>query len=448
MTNNEHKPFPGNRVAVTTLGCKVNQYESAALMDLFREQGYVVVDFADLADVYIINTCTVTHLGNRKSRQMIRRAVKTNPEAVVAVTGCYAQTSPGEVLAIPGVNLVVGTKDRRRIVELVEEAKKSQAPLNAVTNIMEAKEFEDLQLVSYEGRTRAFIKIQEGCNNYCSYCIIPYARGPLRSRPPEKVVAEAENLVAQGFREIVLTGICTGTYGRDLGGDANLAGLLAQLSQVDGLRRLRLSSIEPTDITPGLLEVIADSPVICRHLHIPLQSGSDAVLRAMNRKYTTEEYEQLIGYIRFLIPGVAITTDIITGFPGERDEDFRTTMGFVEEVDFSDIHVFKYSPRQGTKAAEMANQVPSGIKDDRSQQLIQLAARKAREFAAGFIAQTMEVLVENTYQDDLTRWEGLTDNYLRVVFPGSPGLKGDFLDIKITGQDDVILHGLIQERFF
>ncbi|MHB8171743.1 MAG: tRNA (N(6)-L-threonylcarbamoyladenosine(37)-C(2))-methylthiotransferase MtaB, partial [Thermincolia bacterium] len=447
MTNNEHNPSPGKRIAITTLGCKVNQYESAALVDLFREQGYGLVDFEDTADVYIINTCTVTHLGNRKSRQMIRRAVKVNPEAVVAVTGCYAQTSPGEVLAIPGVSLVVGTRDRSRMVELVEDAKKSQVPLNAVTNIMEANEFEDLQLVSYEGRTRVFIKIQEGCNNYCSYCIIPYARGPLRSRPPEKVLAEAEKLAAQGFGEIILTGICTGTYGRDLGGDTNLTNLLTKLCEIDGLRRLRLSSVEPTDITPGLLEVIANSPMICRHLHIPLQSGSDAVLLAMNRKYTTEEYEQLIGYIRFLIPGVAITTDIISGFPGEREADFLTTMEFVENMDFAGVHVFKYSPRQGTKAAEMANQVSSRDKEERSRQLIELATRKVREFATGFIGETAEVLVENTHQDNAELWEGLTDNYLRVVFPGSPTLKGSFVDVNIIGEDNGILQGLIQERF-
>jgi len=438
---------PG-KVAITTLGCKVNQYESAALADLFRDRGYQVVDFDEAADVYIINTCTVTHLGNRKSRQMIRRAVKANPEAVVAVTGCYAQTSPGEVLAIPGVSLVVGTRDRQRIVDLAEEAKRSQTPINAVANIMEAGEFEDLQLTTYEGRTRAFIKIQEGCNNYCSYCIIPYARGPLRSRPPGKVIAEAQKLAAQGFQEIVLTGICTGTYGRDLEGEINLAGLLEQLVAIKGLRRLRLSSIEPTDITRGLLEVIAGSPVICRHLHIPLQSGSDRVLQSMNRHYTTEEYCQLIEYIRFLIPGVAITTDIITGFPGETDDDFACTMDFVEEMEFANIHVFKYSPRQGTKAAELANQVAPRVKEERSRRLMELAARSAREFAAGFVGEIMEILVENTHQAGTDLYEGLSDNYLRVTFPGDPSLPGTFVDVKITGQKGEILQGLIQERIF
>ncbi|MDA8212688.1 MAG: tRNA (N(6)-L-threonylcarbamoyladenosine(37)-C(2))-methylthiotransferase MtaB [Clostridia bacterium] len=449
-----------NRVAFTTLGCKVNQYESEALKSLFHQNGYQVVDFAEQADVYVINTCTVTHLGNRKSRQMIRRAVNSNPDAVVAVTGCYAQTAPGEVLAIPGVDLVIGTSDRRRIVELVEEARKSQEPINAVRNIMEAGEFEEISVLESEHRTRAFIKIQEGCNNYCSYCIIPFARGPLRSRKPERVIEEAERLCTAGFQEIVLTGICIGTYGRDLGQVISLAGLVRKLIEIPGLTRLRLGSVEPTDITPDLVEVVADSPQVCKHLHIPLQSGSDVTLQAMNRRYNTMEYAKLVGYLRYMIPDLAVTTDVIVGFPGEEEEHFLHTLEFVEEMEFAALHVFKYSTRKGTASAELPDNVPPELKESRSRQLIKLGKDNAREFARNFIGQTMDVLVEQRVDDAAlgdypdagaansgeSLYEGLTGNYLRVIFKAREQDRGCLVKVALEGFQQDALRGCIIDQ--
>ena len=305
----------GKKIAVHTLGCKVNQYESAALEGMFRERGYQVVHFSEQADVYLINTCTVTHLGDRKSRQLIRRAARTNPGALVVVTGCYAQTSPGEVAALPEVDLVVGLGDRGNLVDLVESAWKGQGTEILVRDISGFREFEELPPPVEQGRVRAFLKIQEGCDSYCAYCIVPHARGPLRSRPPASVMAEAHLLLDQGYREIVLTGIHTGAYGRDLPGDMGLAGLVQQLLALPGLLRLRLSSVEPNDITLELISTLASSKVVCPHLHIPLQSGDDTVLRRMGRNYTGGEFARLVQVIKSNIPGIAITGDLIVGFP-------------------------------------------------------------------------------------------------------------------------------------
>ncbi len=478
------------KVAFATLGCKVNQYESEAIKSLFLEQGYQIVDFADPADVYVINTCTVTHLGNRKSRQMIRRATNTSPEAVVAVTGCYAQTAPGEVLAIPVVNLVIGTCDRGQIVDLVEKAKAGQAPINAVRNIMEAEDFEEISVLKSEQRTRAFVKIQEGCNNFCSYCIIPFARGPLRSRQPERVVAEVERLVRAGFKEIVLTGICIGAYGRDLlekntEADAllptweeelTLAGLVRSLVQIPDLVRLRLGSVEPTDITPDLVAVLADYPQVCKHLHIPLQSGSDITLKAMNRRYNTMEYAKLLGYLRYMIPDLAITTDVIAGFPGEEEEaHFLHTLEFVEKMEFAALHVFKYSPRKGTTAAEQPDSVPAEVKEHRSNRLIELGNQAARDFACKFLGQTLEVIVEQKankvttteltevttsvypgvadldqpdvatpgQSDNQNIYEGLAGNYLRILFPAEQPERGQLVKVLLKNYYQDALWGEI-----
>lgn len=423
------------RVAFYTLGCKVNQQETAAVEELFREHGYDVVGFQDEADVYVINTCTVTHLADRKSRQMIRRAVGRNPNAVVAVMGCYAQINPEEVLSIPGVSVVVGTQGRAKIVELVEAAAQGEEKINAVRPIPVDAFFEELPLPDNRSRTRAFLKVQDGCDQYCAYCIIPYARGPLRSLPPELVRERVERLLALGYREIVLTGIHTSAYGRDLPGGVTLAGLLSELSGIPGEFRLRLSSVEPADVSEELLEAMASSGKICRHLHIPLQSGDDGVLRRMGRPYTASEYRALFEKASAKIPGLAVTTDVMVGFPGETEEEFENTYRFISSLPFRDLHVFKYSPRPGTAAAAMPSQVPPEVKERRSSCLLLLAERLARDFAKGFVGSVMTVLVERRAAGR-HRWEGLTDNYLRVVFscPESAGeLKGSFLDVRITG---------------
>ncbi|MDF9409288.1 tRNA (N(6)-L-threonylcarbamoyladenosine(37)-C(2))-methylthiotransferase MtaB [Pelotomaculum isophthalicicum JI] len=419
----------GKRVAISTLGCKVNQYESAVLAGIFRDRGYHLVEFEEEADIYIINTCTVTHQGDRKSRQLIRRAARTNPGALIAVTGCYAQVSPEKVLAIPGVDLVVGTKDRTKLVELVETAEKGLMPVNAVSNLADDCEFEEMPALPLQERTRAFLKIQDGCNNYCTYCIVPYARGGLRSRRPEKILEIASALVAAGYKEIVLTGIHTGSYGQDLPGDVTLAGLLNKLAGIQGLSRVRLSSIEPNDITLELVEILAGSPVFCRHLHVPLQSGDDLVLQKMGRRYTAWEYTRLVGVLRENIPGLGLTTDVMVGFPGETDECFDNTYRLLKKTSFSRLHVFKYSPRPGTPAAGFTGQVEPAVKEARSRKLIELGGTLAAGFAASLLGQVLEVLVERQYQEETGLYEGLTDNYVRMIFSGCEQLIGSIVKV-------------------
>lgn len=431
------------RVAVYTLGCKVNQYESAAIAGMFRERGYLSVDFGDKADIYIINTCTVTHLGDRKSRQLIRRALRSNPEALVAVTGCYAQTAPGEVMDIPGVDLVVGTKDRALMVDLVEGATKSSRPVNAVSPYDKGDIFEELPALPLQERARATLKIQEGCNNYCSYCIVPYARGPLRSRRPEQVLEAARKIVHSGHKEIVLTGIHTGAYGRDLGDGINLAGLLRGLSVIPGLSRIRLSSIEPNDITPELVDTLSSMYNFCRHLHVPLQSGDDTILQRMGRGYSAWDFARLVNVLKENLPGLGLTTDVMVGFPGETEENFDNTFKFVQAQPFTGMHVFKFSPRKGTPAASFDDQVEARLKESRSRKLIRLSEDMARRFAKLHLGLVLEVLVEKplTGQDNL--YEGLTDSYIRVVFPGSEEMRGDMVRVRAEKLNGTFLEGTI-----
>lgn len=431
------------RVAVATLGCKVNQYESAALEELFRRRGYRVVDFDQPADVYVINTCTVTHLGDRKSRQLIRRAARVNPEAVVAVTGCYAQTAPDEVLGIEGVDLVVGAGRRAGIVDLVEGATKGNKTA-AVDDFSENRAFEELPGEADQGRVRAFLKVQEGCQNFCSYCIVPYARGPLRSRAPENVLAGAAELLAHGYKEIVLTGVHTGAYGREPGGAMGLAELLKKLAVLPGLLRLRLSSLEPHDVTPEILELLSSGPPFCRHLHIPLQSGDDEILKSMRRTYNTAYFRRLTNEIREKIPDCGVTTDVMVGFPGETERHFANTLQFVSAMQFSGLHVFKYSPRRGTPAADFANQVAPPVKDNRSRRLIALGREMSGRFGAGYTGQTVEVLAEQLVSGaGGFRLEGLTDNYLRVIFAGPRETLGELIRVRVTGAGDTVLNARI-----
>jgi len=431
------------RVAVCTLGCKVNQYESASLTLLFQERGYQLVDFEGEADVYIVNTCTVTHLADRKSRQMIRRAAKANPEAIVAVTGCYAQVSQEEILKIPGVNLVAGTRDRAQLADLVEKAIKERSPVSAVSEYLAGDKFEEMPVHSIQGRARAFLKIQDGCSNFCTYCIVPYARGPLRSRQQDRVIDAARKMVASGFKEIVLTGIHTGAYGRDLAKSLSLAELLKRLLKIPGLKRLRLSSIEPHDITLELVEIMGGSKIFCRHLHVPLQSGEDEILLRMGRRYTAWEYYRLTEVLRENIPGLGLTTDIMVGFPGETDEDFQSTFRLVKKIAFSGLHVFKFSPRRGTPAADYDNQVEPGQKEERSHKLIQLGRKLSAEFASSHLGQNLSVLVEQRVQGDGVLYEGLTDNYIRVVFSGHEGLLGEIVRVKAEKVKGPLIEGRI-----
>lgn len=406
-------------VAFMTLGCKVNQTESEAMAQLFRNQGYHIVTSSEEADIVVVNTCTVTNTGDAKSRQVIRRMVKTHPDAFVVVMGCYAQTAPGEVLNIEGVDLVIGTQDRGKILELIDEVKREQQPKSNVHAIWDAVEFEELPLLEGESRTRATLKIQEGCNKFCTYCIIPYARGPVRSRVPEKALAEAEKLVAGGYKEIVLTGIHTGSYGEDLGEDWNLTRLVRELANVKGLHRLRLSSIEPMEFTPDLIEAIVENPAVCPHLHIPLQCGSDTILARMKRPYTIKEFKELIDKFNELLPGVAITTDVIVGFPGETDEDFQNSLEFVRSCGFSGVHVFPYSKRKGTPAAKYADQLPNKVKEQRVKELMEVARQSQEEYVRKFFGQTVEVLIERVSPEGVGT--GHTRNYLQVHLPPREG---------------------------
>lgn len=417
-------------VAFHTLGCKVNHYETEAIWQLFKSAGYERVEFESMADVYVINTCTVTNTGDKKSRQVIRRAVRKNPDAVIAVTGCYAQTSPAEIMAIPGVDIVVGTQDRVKMLDYIEQYKEERKPINAVGNIMKNRVYEELDVPAFTDRTRASLKIQEGCNNFCTFCIIPWARGLMRSRDPKEVIHQAQQLVEAGYKEIVLTGIHTGGYGEDMK-DYNLAMLLRELEeQVEGLKRIRISSIEASQITDEVIEVLANSKKVVNHLHIPIQSGSDTVLKRMRRKYTMEFFADRLVKLKKALPNLAVTSDVIVGFPGETEEEFMDTYNFIKEHKFSELHVFPYSKRTGTPAARMDNQVDEEIKNERVHRLIELSNQLAKEYASQFEGEVLEVIPEEQLENGL--FEGYTDNYLKVQFEATEEMVGQIVKVKIT----------------
>ncbi len=419
------------RAAFYTLGCKVNQYETEAMIESFENAGYETVEYTEYADVYIINTCTVTNMGDRKSRQIIRRALELNPNAFVAVVGCYSQIAPKEVLEIPGVSLVVGTNERSRIVELAEYAMEKEEKLNLVNDIMEVREFEEMSIKNYKSRTRAFLKIQEGCDQYCTYCIIPYARGHIRSRKPESIIAEVRELAESGFKEVVLTGIHVASYGKDLG-DTSLIEIIEKVHQVDGIERIRMSSVDPNVMTDEFIGRLKKLPKICRHFHLSLQSGCDETLKRMNRKYTTEEYKRVVGKLREVFADVALTTDLIVGFPGETEEEFLKTAEFIEEISFSAMHVFKYSPREGTPASKYKNQVKPQEKDARSKLITSIARKNEEKFKNGFIGQRLKVLYEQPIDEKDSLYEGLTDNYIRVVSESQSDIKGKIIETILT----------------
>lgn len=414
-------------LATLTLGCKVNQYETNAMEELFRQAGYEVGHFDEFADVYVINTCTVTNMSDKKSRQLIRKSKRINPDAIIAVAGCYSQTSPEEILDIEEVDIVMGTNDRNKIVEVVESHMDSK--ICTVDDIMKVKEFEEMTLSNMNERTRAFLKIQEGCQQFCSYCIIPYARGPIRSRKLENIVSEVESLVQNGYKEFVLTGIHVASYGKDLG-DVDLMDAIKAIHAIEGVERIRMSSIEPLIMTDGFIEELSRLPKICPHFHLSLQSGCDTVLKRMNRKYTTAQYGEIVDKLRTHIKDASITTDVIVGFPGETDDEFEQTYKFLKEVELSQMHVFKYSQRTGTPAAKMKDQVTPQLKQIRSDRLISLNAKNNESFMAKYIDAQMEVLFEKNVKDDI--YEGLTGNYIRVYAPSAENIEGQIRTVKIS----------------
>ncbi|HCF50868.1 MAG TPA: tRNA (N(6)-L-threonylcarbamoyladenosine(37)-C(2))-methylthiotransferase MtaB [Syntrophomonas sp.] len=424
------------KAAFYTLGCKVNQVDTEQIKEAFLKQGYQVVDFNEAADIYVINTCTVTHVSDRKSRAVIRRAARRNPLAQIVVTGCLAQADPDQIKAIPGVSMVVDNQDKERIPDLVGGTVRGDA--DGV--------FASLTPVLFTGRherTRAFIKIEDGCHSYCSYCIVPYTRGAVRSKRPEHVQAELQRLVELGYREIVLTGIHTGLYGYDLK-NINLTELLKQLlGEVDGDYRIRLSSIEPLEICPALLQLVQQEPRICRHFHVPLQSGSDTVLKAMNRRYNGQYYRDLILEISKRIPGVGLSADVMVGFPGESRQDFQATYDLLAELPLLDLHVFKYSRREGTPAALMKGQIDEGVKQERSQALLQLARDKHFQRLENSCGQMLRVLVEQRIQAQT--YTGLSDNYIEVRWDSSRDLRGEFAKVRIIGQEQGVAMGCVDD---
>ena len=420
------------KAASFALGCKVNQYESEAIAELFAEKGYEIVDIEEQADVYVINTCTVTNFGDKKSRQLIRKVKRQNPQAIVAVVGCYAQTAPQELMKVEGVNLVLGTKDRSSIVELVEQYDESRGVESHVTDIMKERVFEPLSIQKLANRTRAYLKIQDGCSQFCSYCIIPYARGPIRSRDPEEVLAEVRRLAENGFKEVVLTGIHVASYGKERR-DTSLLEILEQVHAVEGIERIRFSSIEPNVVTEAFAEKIAALPKVCDHFHLSLQSGCDKTLKEMNRKYDTEKYRQAAKILRQHLPHVALTTDIIVGFPGETEEDFQESYAFAKEIGFAKIHVFPYSPKRGTPAAARKDQLPNAVKSARSHALLTLSDEMAAGFLEEYVGQTVEVLYERAIAEGV--YEGHTTNYIKVRGRSEQDLTNRICPTRITARE-------------
>mgnify|MGYP002408474644 CR=1 FL=1 len=401
------------RVAAMTLGCKVNQYDTEALLETFAAHGFTIVEPDQEAEVYLINTCTVTNIADKKSRQLIRKVIRTHPHAVVAAFGCYAQTQAEQLIKIPGLAIVLGTQNREQLVEIVTTALQEKhiiEPQNLVEPLR-SPDFEELAVSNFGSKVRAVLKVQEGCQQFCSYCKVPYARGPERSRSLGSVLNIATSLVEAGYKEIVLTGIHLAAYGADLDPRSSLEEIVAQVVEIPGLQRLRLSSVEPTDVTDGLLQLMATHPKVCPHLHLPLQSGSTTVLQRMRRKYTTTEYLAIVEKARDLIPDLAVTTDIIVGFPGETAAEFAETLAFVETIGFSRLHVFPYSRRAGTPAAKMSNQLAKKVKEERSQTLIRLGQHLAESFHRRYLGSRVQVLIEEVTGGVGT---GYTENYIRV----------------------------------
>ena len=417
------------KIAFYTLGCKVNQADTASMEGIFRASGYEVVPFGEPADVYLVNTCVVTNTGQRKSRQIINRAVRHNPLSLVVVTGCYPQTAPEEVRAIEGVDVIIGNQERGRIVELVEEAleHKRTEILDNVQQMTVDTKFEELGVGTETDKTRAFLKIQEGCNQYCTYCIIPFARGPLRSRSLESIREEVGKLVAAGYKEVVLIGIHLGCYGKELakeGKHVTLYDAVKAALSVEGVQRVRLSSLESVEVEPRMLQLMAEEPRLQRHLHLP---------------YDTKRFTELVNEIRAQVPDAAITTDVIVGFPGETEEDFATTLEFAKKCGFAKMHIFPYSKRKGTPAAEMLEQVDEAVKSERAARLAKVDEELHQQMLQSTVGKVEEVLFEQPVDDE--HMEGRCGPYLRVVVPGTAELANTIAKVKITGVKEDFLLG-------
>ena len=430
--------------ALHNLGCKVNAYETEAMQELLENAGYEIVPFQEKADVYIINTCTVTNMADRKSRQMLHRARKLNPDAIVAACGCYVQEKPDEAAAC--VDIVIGNNRKKEIVAILEAYEKSREgeslkgsrePVKELADIGHAREYEELSLSRTAEHTRAYIKVQDGCNQFCSYCIIPYARGRVRSRKKDQVLEEVNRIAASGYQEVVLTGIHLSSYGIDTGED--LLSLILAVHEVEGIRRIRLGSLEPRIITEEFVRTISGLPKMCPHFHLSLQSGCTETLRRMNRRYTAEEYYEKCVLLRKYFRDPALTTDVIVGFPGETEEEFETSRAFVDRVDFYETHIFKYSRREGTKAAAMPDQVPEPLKTERSALMLELSRRKQADYEKKLLGATKEVLIEEEVLRDGKIWQvGHTREYVKVGIQTEENLVNRLIEIEIENPFQII----------
>ncbi|MGN1352983.1 MAG: tRNA (N(6)-L-threonylcarbamoyladenosine(37)-C(2))-methylthiotransferase MtaB [Bacilli bacterium] len=418
------------KVKAVTLGCKVNAYESEYILSSFKDRGYEITN--DIADIYIVNTCSVTNTSDAKSRKVINRLIRENPNSIIVVMGCMIEANKD--MEIPGVSLIIGNKDKNKVVDLVENYLKDKQTKKILYDNFDDT-FEDMFITNMTSHTRAFVKIQDGCENFCSYCIIPYTRGKQRSKDPDLVIKEIETLVSNGYKEIVLTGIHTGHYGSDL--QTTFPDLLKRIVKINGLERLRISSIEITELNDEFFEVLKANPIIVSHLHIPLQAGSDTVLQAMNRKYLTNYFEAKVKKIREIRPDISLTTDVIVGFPGETEEEFQETLDFVSKIKFTKVHVFPYSRRKGTKADTMPNQIPENIKKERVKRLIDLSNKLEKEYLDLFLNKEIEVLIEEEYPDYSL---GHTGNYLKVKVL-KPFKSNELIKVKIIKREDLILIG-------
>ncbi len=429
------------KVAFNTLGCKVNSYETEAVMEMFEDTGHEIVNFNEFSDVYIINSCMVTNTGERKSKKIIRRPIQINPEAIVIVMGCLTQLKAKDVLDIEGVKVVLGTKNRDKIVNYLDEYLETKKKLNKVEKLENDENYDRLFINDFKNHQRAFLKIQDGCNNFCSYCIIPYTRGRIRSKPKDVVLNEAQKLVDSGHIEIVLTGIHTGGYGEDLE-DYTFGDLLSDLEKIPGLKRIRISSIEITELTDKVIDIIKNSKKVVNHIHIPLQGGSDKILKLMNRKYTTTEFLNIINKLRANIQELAVTTDVIVGFPGETDSDFQSEFEFIKEVDFQELHVFPFSSREGTVAAKLKNHIDGVTKKARVHKLLDLSDDLKRNHIRKQINKIHYVIPEQ-YQDGILK--GHTRDYILVCFKGDKSLIGDEIAVIIKSYDESCCKGEIVE---
>lgn len=434
------------KAALHNLGCKVNAYETEAMQQRLEENGYQIVPFTEEADVYIINTCTVTNIADRKSRQMLHRAKKRNPQAIVVAAGCYVQTAKEACEADEAVDIVIGNNKKKDIIEILKEYESSRSSRDTVININQTKEYEDMPVTRMENHTRAYIKVQDGCNQFCTYCIIPYARGRVRSRTPESVQAEVEALAKEGFQEIVLTGIHLSSYGTDFKeGENSLLSLIESLHKIEGIKRIRLGSLEPGIVTEEFAKKISALPKVCPHFHLSLQSGSDSVLKRMNRRYTSREYEEGCKVLRRYYEKPAITTDVIVGFPKETEEEFEETLAFAKKIRFYEIHVFKYSKREGTKAAAMEGQLAEKVKAERSDRLIEAAEKLSEEFRRGFIGEEADILIEETAViGERSYFVGYTKEYIKVAVENVGDLCGQMVRVMLKGvieKENSIMYG-------